>query len=61
MSDDALRASETASSVQRTVLRFKFVAEAEVTRVVTCYPFYSIGAAPKRLIVHAEMVPALPS
>jgi sortase A len=27
--------------------------------LVTCYPFYSIGAAPKRLIVHAEMVPAL--
>lgn len=25
--------------------------------LVTCYPFYSIGAAPKRLIVHAEMVP----
>ena len=26
--------------------------------LVTCYPFYSIGAAPTRLIVHAEMVPA---
>jgi hypothetical protein len=34
MSDDALRASETAFSVQRTVLRFKFVAEAEVTHAV---------------------------
>lgn len=28
--------------------------------LVTCYPFYSIGAAPKRFIVHAEMVPASP-
>ena len=26
--------------------------------LVTCYPFYYIGAAPKRFIVHAEMVPA---
>ena len=25
--------------------------------LVTCYPFYYIGAAPKRFIVHAEMVP----
>jgi sortase A len=24
--------------------------------LVTCYPFHSIGAAPKRFIVHAEMV-----
>jgi sortase A len=29
--------------------------------LVTCYPFYSIGAAPKRFIVHAEMVPASPN
>ena len=29
--------------------------------LVTCYPFHSIGAAPKRLIVHAEVVPDLPS
>jgi len=28
--------------------------------LVTCYPFYTIGAAPQRLIVHAEMVPASP-
>jgi sortase A len=28
--------------------------------LVTCYPFHSIGAAPKRFIVHAEMVPASP-
>jgi sortase A len=28
--------------------------------LVTCYPFYYIGAAPKRFIVHAEMVPASP-
>jgi sortase A len=26
--------------------------------LVTCFPFHSIGAAPKRFIVHAEMVPA---
>jgi sortase A len=25
--------------------------------LVTCYPFDFIGAAPQRLIVHAEMVP----
>jgi sortase A len=29
--------------------------------LVTCYPFHSIGAAPKRFIVHAEMVPASPA
>jgi sortase A len=29
--------------------------------LVTCYPFYWIGDAPKRLIVHAEMVADLPS
>jgi sortase A len=28
--------------------------------LVTCYPFQSIGAAPKRFIVHAEMVTASP-
>ena len=28
--------------------------------LVTCYPFQSIGAAPKRFIVHAEMVPTSP-
>jgi len=28
--------------------------------LVTCYPFYYIGAAPKRFIVHAEMVPVPP-
>jgi sortase A len=28
--------------------------------LVTCYPFHSIGAAPKRFIVHAEMVTAFP-
>ncbi len=28
--------------------------------LVTCYPFHSIGAAPKRFIVHAEMVTASP-
>src|SRR6202521_6334895 len=28
--------------------------------LVTCYPFQSIGAAPKRYIVHAEMVAASP-
>jgi sortase A len=28
--------------------------------LVTCYPFHSIGAAPMRFIVHAEMVPASP-
>jgi sortase A len=28
--------------------------------LVTCYPFHSIGPAPKRFIVHAEMVPASP-
>lgn len=26
--------------------------------LVTCYPFYYVGAAPKRFIVHAELVPA---
>jgi len=29
--------------------------------LVTCYPFNSVGAAPKRLIVHAEMVTADPN
>jgi sortase A len=29
--------------------------------LVTCYPFNSTGAAPKRLIVHAEMVTASPN
>ena len=29
--------------------------------LVTCYPFHSSGAAPTRLIVHAEMVPASPN
>jgi sortase A len=24
--------------------------------LVTCYPFHYIGAAPKRFIVHAEMI-----
>jgi len=28
--------------------------------LVTCYSFHSVGAAPKRFIVHAEMVPASP-
>jgi sortase (surface protein transpeptidase) len=28
--------------------------------LVTCYPFHSMGAAPKRFIVHAEMVPTSP-
>jgi LPXTG-site transpeptidase (sortase) family protein len=28
--------------------------------LVTCYPFHSIGPAPKRFIVHAELVPASP-
>jgi sortase A len=28
--------------------------------LVTCYPFHTSGAAPERLIVRAEMVPALP-
>jgi len=28
--------------------------------LVTCYPFDYVGDAPERLIVHAEMVPALP-
>ena len=28
--------------------------------LVTCYPFHSIGAAPQRFIVHAEMVTASP-
>ena len=28
--------------------------------LVTCYPFHSIGEAPERFIVHAEMVPASP-
>lgn len=32
MSDDALRVSEPAFSVERTVPRFKFIAEAEATR-----------------------------
>lgn len=34
MSDDALPVSEQAFSVERTVPRFKFIAEAEVTRAV---------------------------
>jgi sortase A len=29
--------------------------------LVTCYPFHTIGAAPERLIVRAEMVPPLPN
>ena len=28
--------------------------------LVTCYPFHSVGAAPNRFIVHAEMVSASP-
>ena len=28
--------------------------------LVTCYPFHSIGAAPMRFIVHAEMLPPSP-
>jgi sortase A len=28
--------------------------------LVTCYPFHSIGTAPERFIVHAEMVPPYP-
>jgi sortase A len=28
--------------------------------LITCYPFYYVGAAPKRFIVHAHLVSALP-
>ena len=28
--------------------------------LVTCYPFYYVGAAPRRFIVHAHLVSALP-
>jgi sortase A len=29
--------------------------------MITCYPFYYVGAAPKRFIVEAELVPNLPA
>jgi sortase A len=25
--------------------------------LITCYPFYYVGTAPKRFIVHAERIP----
>jgi sortase A len=28
--------------------------------LITCYPFYYVGAAPKRFIVHAHLISALP-
>ena len=28
--------------------------------LVTCYPFYFVGDAPKRFIVHASLAPSLP-
>lgn len=32
----------------------------ETLTLVTCYPFYFIGSAPRRFIVHAERVPPSP-
>jgi len=34
-------------------------ARAELT-LITCYPFYFVGAAPKRFIVHASLLPDTP-
>jgi sortase A len=28
--------------------------------LITCYPFYYVGSAPKRFIVHAHLLSALP-
>jgi sortase A len=32
----------------------------ETLTLVTCYPFYYVGSAPKRFIVHARQVAASP-
>jgi sortase A len=33
----------------------------EALTLITCYPFYYVGSAPKRFIVHAELVSETPS
>ncbi len=65
---DAIRYSSPAGTFSYRVVSLRVVLPSAIEvldstqrpslTLVTCYPFHSIGAAPQRFIVHAEMVSA---